>query len=468
MIILNTKFRLSSECGKDVFLRRFQQHLQNDIRWSSLSHLEDLLTGDYSGEVDGNTIHAFTSDDAVVISLHRSYDETDQDFVYLIDEESPHLSVKISRNTSEEESFVRAEIPGVIRGLLWNGYIGKDGILPVSDTALRIDNLNLATAERVFSGPEFENPIIYISSTQTGAPVFGYECLAHQMAGIAHVIYEANPYIGAKLQTKIGERKPYNGAIRILYPNGKEFLHRADNRTGESLKRAVIKDVIRYVNTQPMDDRFNVLKIKAAMLEKRLKGNEELSGIFEEILSDKDQQIKQMKGEIGRLIQQIDDMETNKNRMQSKIDNLSYNFETVMENTEGTVIQSSEKEFYPHEIRDVILRLVNTTVNQMEGDPNQEETRKYHILMDIMKNNVFSGRREELVKVIEDAFGKEPGISTIDFQALRDIGFHEDVSGPHIRMDYNGDKRYNFTVSKTPGDNRQGMNTIKEITNRLF
>ena len=92
MIILNTKFRLSSECGKDVFLRRFQQHLQNDIRWSSLSHLEDLLTGDYSGEVDGNTIHAFTSDDAVVISLHRSYDETDQDFVYLIDEESPHLS----------------------------------------------------------------------------------------------------------------------------------------------------------------------------------------------------------------------------------------------------------------------------------------------------------------------------------------------------------------------------------------
>jgi hypothetical protein len=51
---------------------------------------------------------------------------------------------------------------------------------------------------------------------------------------------------------------------------------------------------------------------------------------------------------------------------------------------------------------------------------------------------------------------------------LEDLGFTADESGKHVRVIFQGDPRYAFTISKTSSDHRAGKNLASTMVRTLF
>ncbi len=52
--------------------------------------------------------------------------------------------------------------------------------------------------------------------------------------------------------------------------------------------------------------------------------------------------------------------------------------------------------------------------------------------------------------------------------ALQELGFQVDQSGKHIKIVFQGDDRYTFTMASTGSDYRGGLNNASDISRLLF
>lgn len=460
MVLLNTTFALSKECTKDTFLRILYSYYSDGPYWGDLHEPERMLKEDYSGTSGNNTIKSYILQNEVIVNVSENLERT-YELLYIIIKDTPYISVRyINNGVDDEQRLSRAHLPQFLRAIFWKNLGGVDGVIPVTDRAIRIDADNLEMAELIFSGETFQNPIVYISALPNGTPVFDYETVAYQLAGTAHIVYEANPYVGDILQEKLAGKRPYNGAIKVLYPDGKDYILVTTDRTPESIKSLLTREVAKYTVNMPLKREFNVSNRKFQILADKLRGNEELSVIFDDILSEKDDKIKALEAE-------IEELKDKSGRMKSKADSLTYSLGNLIPSM-GLSLDASEKEFYPGEFRDILIKILSKYKDMMTGDPNLEETRRYHILSDIINCNADSGISAKKINMIKSAIGNDVQMEKINFQKLRDAGFSCDTTGTHIKLVYEDDPRYTFTMSKTSSDYRAADNFIKTVQRTVF
>ena len=132
------------------------------------------------------------------------------------------------------------------------------------------------------------------------------------------------------------------------------------------------------------------------------------------------------------------------------------------------ILKGNEQDLYEEEIRDVVLKVLKKERASMAGDPNQEETRKYHILSDLLENNEIRGRGEELKKQLKEIFGNGEPLNTSKKKQLQEMGFEILDGGKHYKLVYRGDERYLMVAARTPSDYRAYLNTAMQMTNKLF
>ena len=122
------------------------------------------------------------------------------------------------------------------------------------------------------------------------------------------------------------------------------------------------------------------------------------------------------------------------------------------------VYQGEEEDFYPNEIKDMILGVLDDALTTTENS-----TRKADILTDILQCNEYLHLNEEKKQRVKAIFKGYKTLIGAMKQELNDLGMTITDDGKHYKLTYHDDPRYMVTIGKTPSDNRAGSNNAAMI-----
>lgn len=137
---------------------------------------------------------------------------------------------------------------------------------------------------------------------------------------------------------------------------------------------------------------------------------------------------------------------------------------TAADNSEtAIVLHATERDFYDHEKRDLVLEILK------RYRPNLlENSRRQHILQDILNTNQPAKRRDKIAAELRHLFWDYRSMKAEIRHSLSALGFELIEDGTHYKIIFQQDSRYQITFSKTSSDRRAGRNIVSEIRRRLL
>ncbi len=117
-----------------------------------------------------------------------------------------------------------------------------------------------------------------------------------------------------------------------------------------------------------------------------------------------------------------------------------------------------EKDFYTDERKHILLDVLDDACQTLK-----EGCRRRDVVMSVLAANGYDGqqkkRREELKSMLRGYTSMDSAVRN----RLQKFGFVISGTGKHYDMTYYGDNRYGYTISKTAGDGRAGINAAASI-----
>lgn len=495
MMLLNTKFSVDDSLTRNEFIT-----MTNN--WLKSSAYFNISLDDYNGEDEEFTVESEDSSKKVFIgnysdvlilqiinSVYKTTDESvdeddDEKSTYqpesatyttnyvLRDGNKPHMlhisQEKILTELSLSKRQSRMKLPVLMRDVFWGEYGADDHGIMNDYKSIQLRKSDIELAKKIVTHEiDFDNPIVYVSpNSQTGY----YECnadyLAQELMGQAHVVVESSPKVSKDIKDATNGANPFNGAVKIFLPGKKSTTLLPKDRGFNGTIIDTVRDILVNVG---IDDEFNVTKIRQSNLFTKVKNggqpDEEFAKFCEEMINDKDIELKQLKQELAVVKQQL-------NTANAKAESLQGGFQKFNDDKNGDCIEFevTDKELYTDERKDVILKVLQKEYDAMKGDANLSRSRKFDVLGDVLEHNFPSETDTELIQCLRDAF-KDGALSRAGIGCLQAAGFVVEKSGnqAHYRINFGNDERYEATFSSTPSDKARGTkNLVSDFTNVLF
>lgn len=127
-----------------------------------------------------------------------------------------------------------------------------------------------------------------------------------------------------------------------------------------------------------------------------------------------------------------------------------------------------ENELCNGEIRDFLLDLISDEIKRTESDPNLKESRKYHVLRSIIRENEKIGEKDKIRDELKEVLRQNEEMDRKTRRKLKDMGFEIYEKGTHFKLVYKEDERYAFTLSRTPSDRRAYLNSFQTASLKIF
>ena len=334
--------------------------------------------------------------------------------------------------------------------LLDRGYIGMDNDLEISDMVIPIKKDNYKIVENIICrNTIYSMPVIYVTKSWGRYPL-KVQNLAYRLRGIAHTLVEEDTDVSKVLKESCHGMNSHHGSIGIYYPGSAApykiiTTGRYEGREDLLIDR-VVNMVCRYMNQQARDKMMTwegiqneLLKLRyVSATEKKAKAENEVSEVYENFsdeLEEKEHTIEELNNRVMAL--------------QAENQGLRAKYERV---TEIPIIYYGvEAELYEGEIKDQILEMLQKQMTQVK-----KNTRKEHILQDILECNEISGaldeKRTEIKRILK-------GYTKVGDNLKRDLkayGFSIVKEGGHYKLIYKGDNRYLFTMAASGSDSQHG------------
>ena len=306
-------------------------------------------------------------------------------------------------------------------------------------------------------------PVVYIASNffENKFEV-DFNELAKDLAGVAHVLVETSRQVAKKLKEVTDGRNPYNGAVQIFYSNdGSQRILPDYYDNKNKFRNEIAYSVFSKLILGKIDDEFSWTKIRYNNLLKKSRDSMEIEAICDELLAEKDSIIKQNN-------QRINELEELNNLFRNKL--LVYENRLKKDNSisdQIVALNIQEVDLYENEIKDVLLKTIESVLHNMDMDLNQMESRKYHILKSIKLQNHVTNVAEDIVEELKSILNKDGSFNSAKRKRLIDLGF-EIKEGKHYKLTYKGDDRYMITLAKTSSDYRSNMNMVSKATKKIF
>ena len=316
--------------------------------------------------------------------------------------EAEDMSVKLPKNFNR---------PRLLKKIIANDFGAEDNGLAINGKPLYIDEMNIQIIENVIlKRNKYMMPVVYIASNffENKFEV-DFNELAKDLAGVAHVLVETSRQVAKKLKEVTDGRNPYNGAVQIFYSNdGSQRILPDYYDNKNKFRNEIAYSVFSKLILGKIDDEFSWTKIRYNNLLKKSRDSMEIEAICDELLAEKDSIIKQNN-------QRINELEELNNLFRNKL--LVYENRLKKDNSisdQIVALNIQEVDLYENEIKDVLLKTIESVLHNMDMDLNQMESRKYHILKSIKlqnigknKNNIHIGsmiRRSFLEKMVYHFF----------------------------------------------------------------
>lgn len=292
----------------------------------------------------------------------------------------------------------------------------------------------------------FLMPIVYVSMPFYSDEYFlDVRELAVDLAGIAHVVVETDSSVTAKMKEETTGKNPYNGAVGIYY--GKDDFVRITKNTWDNKNQfrwKVSHSVYARMAMLNIPEKQSISRITSNILLKKVHNNPQLS--------EKERKIQELEIQLD---QKSIELEESKQELQEYVETFG---------NKEKALNYAEKEFYPEEIKDVLLELLNKIEKHM-GEA-EKKRRSYHVMQDIKACNTISQYRTEMQQSIREIIERR-NVNERTIADLQRAGF-EMKGNDHQKAYFHGDGRYMVTIASTPSEGRGGNNTAHDALDLLF
>ncbi len=454
MILFSTILNITDSLTKDAFVDLV-------LEWNRTSkYIENVvpnvdLNGSYSGKFGDAKLSLEFVDDPEKDLMAVRHEKVTADAVvwdtdYVVNFGEKKISIRLDRTYSEDALVMNGAFstPHFITLLIEGGYLADDQDLPVLRTPM-----SFAGDMETLSG-KYRLPVVYVTKTADGQDAIDTSWLASKLKGAAHVLVETE---------KAADRDEF-GSVTIFYPSEilpkKRIVYRSANGNLNARLERVVKLVIQYwnaqtigllytwqgVNNAALSDSFNRQMVRYQETEKaRQQAEEEKDLVYEAF----DEDLRKMQQRIDELTKANEALMLENSFLRAKL-----NVTDAM----PIVYQGEEENFYPDEIKDMILGALDEVRTNSEAT-----TRRADILDDILHSNEYQHLSEQRKQRVKAMFKGYKNVSSAMKQELMDLGMTISDDGKHYKLTYRDDPRYMVTIGKTPSDNRAGNNNAALI-----
>ncbi len=420
----------------------------------------------------------------------------DTDYIMNFAERKMCIRLERSYRAEALSNNPRFSTPHFITLLEQNGYLEMDGELPVRREPVFIQKEQLPLlADIITEKKRFRLPVVFVSKKFSNEDPVDPAKLAGRVKGAAHVLVQADTESGYELRTLCQSRNEFNGAAGIYFPNASiphvRFLPHTEQGYDERMMEKLIRSVIQYssslavdvmytwqgVNNALLMDRFDAQrKARAAADHARRTAEAEMEQLLNS-MEEEEKRIRARAAEDARLEADriLDEFDNELQHLQKQVAELARSNELLQYENQGlksrldTVNElpvlhtGEEKEFYPGEIRDLILLTLSDSLSRM-----QRNTRRADVIEDIILANEYAHTSEQYARDIRRLLSAYDGMTSFLKQRLQEIGFVITEDGKHYKLTWHGDDRYQIILSKTPSDHRTGKNSVQKINRTIF
>ncbi|QLR03167.1 hypothetical protein [Providencia rettgeri] len=339
-------------------------------------------------------------------------------------------------------------------------------------------------------------PLVIISNlNDSNKPLINPHKLQEQLLGLAQVIYSEEKINSRSMSSVLTPRySAWDGAINIIYPCfgndtcynkllSKAFINN-ENESGINVMHLILSHITHITNGfnkkqhfSPRDVRAKRQKDQRVLLKERFdkltKDNdfqdlaeqafdqlEEQENIIEQLKEKHEKELYDALHKNIMLQDEFDDLTMRHNILDQR-----FKEQKQSNNKRGKLLlaHGDEKEHYRGEISDHILDILKTHLDSVKAN-----TRKQHLLQDVIKNNKIDGLNKAYLEKCKAIFNNYDGITPRIKSELRKMGMEIIEDGNHNHLRFIDDTRYQVTFAKTPSDKRVGSNIPRDIKSMLL
>lgn len=215
--------------------------------------------------------------------------------------------------------------------------------------------------------------------------------------------------------------------------------------------------------TDEKDAALEIMKIRLDLAKKEIQSAEKKTA-EEKPKVEKPEKTKNEENERKRYIGQIQALSDEKQSLKAQNERL---MKIVRENHGGQqplLYVNSIEEFYPDEIRQILLDVLDKGRNNLSDGSRRQEIVDA-ILADNEKTDLLKQKSEEMRSLVRttERFSQEQA------NRFRQAGFDvEKLGSSHWKLIFHGNPRYSFTLSATPSDFRSAQETVHTFIRALF
>lgn len=389
---------------------------------------------------------------------------------YVMNFNEMKMAIQLYRSYKEEALTVNSSFsaPYFITLLINHEYLKEDVNLPVSRAPIDITASNLPVLANIVNGKaRYELPVVYVSKTVYNDNPIDVNRLADRLKGAAHVLVQEDKSLNAALRQLCNDKNEYNGAIGIYYPNPafgtKRYIYHKFTGFDTILLDKIVRDVILYANLQNIDNLYTWQGVNNALLSDRLQRQREERQEAEKARLKAENEVDEVYGAFDEEFKALQKQVRELTRANETLTHENQKLRSVNSKAMPVLYYGEEDSFYPDEIKDLVLAVLD---NALTNTPSG--SRKYDILKDILSKNDYRRLGEARQKKLRKLLKGYKGLTAPMRQELSELGFEVTDDNKHYKLTYYGDSRYWTTLSKTPGDHREGQNIASTIIQQMM
>ena len=471
MLLFSTKLEIKDSLTKEKFIDLI-------VQWNnSAKYLENHVPGvSWKGEknirfgTDKLSIEIIDYPEKDILAVRHEKitdDEVVWDTDFVVNFAERRIAILLDRTFSEDALEMNAAFstPHFISLLIERGYLQDDQDIPVLRDPIIITDRNLETIQRIIKNKEYYAlPVVYVAKDFADQNPLSVSWLASRLKGAAHVLVEDSKEACKKCTEICAETSEEHGAVRIYYPslgvNRKRFLFRSATGNMDVRLEKVVKHVIQYWNSQRMDILYTWHGVNSAVLADNLQNQIQRLAEAESAKQSVEEEINQVYEEFDEDIRSLQKKleELSKANEALQMENFGLRAKMNISDAMPIIYQGDEEDFYPEEIKDMVLGVLADALNNTE-----KGTRLHDVLEDILENNTYRHLSDERKQRVKNLFKGYKTLTGTMKQELLSLGFQITDDGKHYKIIYQGDPRYMVTIGKTPSDNRAGSNNAGMI-----
>ena len=412
-------------------------------------------------------IEEYRNENIIAARFEKLEDGVIWDSDYIMNFNDMKMVVRLERSFTEDAKEIRSQFatPHFLKMLIEEGFVVPDNGLEVSFISTNINEGNVKLLAQIINSEiKFSLPVVYVSKTYDNNDPLDVDRLARYLRGVAHVLIQESSDTSSMIRQRCNDKNPYYGAIGIYYPtttyHKNRFLYKPF-MDPEYVLKTITRTVIDYTTSQEHGDLYTWEGVRRALLrdrlhsqyQKRTSAERDVKEI-EELLESVDNEIAELQKENEELNQKIRNLQSENNVYKSTFNRSKNN---------PVLNYGNEEDYYPNEIKEFVLEELSKSLVGIQRD-----TRRYHIISDVIEKNEYTGllreKKEKIKQLLKNYSGLNPKLE----QNLKELGFTVIAEKDHYKLIYKDDARYTFIMAKTPSDNHAGANNASVINTNVF